>query len=74
MKQEPQQEVHHDETVWVNPTTEALRKEECLCLNCGNMKPGKPDHCYIANQLYQISVKENIAMTITRCPIWKPKT
>lgn len=58
--------------VWTNEMMDELRKKECLCLNCGNLKPD-PDNCSIAQALYQISVKENVAMAITRCPVWKSK-
>ena len=73
MQQSPVYEKHYDKEVWVNPTTEAMRRTECLCLNCGHMKPGEEDHCRIAAQLYKICVSENVAMTITRCPVWMPK-
>lgn len=74
MKAEPKQEEHYRAKVWVNPTTESMRRAECLCLNCGNMKPGEPDHCVIAGELYQIAKSRNVAMTITRCPAWKPQS
>lgn len=74
MRVQPVQEEHYGKLVWVNPTTESVRREECLCLNCGNMKPGSPDHCRVAQALYQICVNDNVALTITRCPIWKPKS
>lgn len=74
MKGQPRKETHYGQEVWVNPTTESIRKEECLCLNCGNLKPGQPDNCPIAQSFYEICVKKNVAMAITRCPIWKPKT
>lgn len=74
MKEKPKKETHYGKKVWVNPTTEALRKSECLCLNCGNMKPNQPANCSIAESLFKISVNTNIAIAITRCPTWKPKT
>ncbi len=70
---QPVQQVHYGHTVWVNPTTEAVRRSECLCLNCGNMKPGQPDHYAIAQKLYAVAVTDNVAMAITRCPMWTPK-
>ena len=73
MEKQPVQESHYGATVWVNPTTEALRRTECLCLNCGNMKPGQADHCPIALMLYGACVKGNVALTVTRCPEWTPK-
>lgn len=74
MKRPPRQEVHYGSSVWVNPTTEAVRREECLCLNCDNLKRDEPDNCAIAEALYQIVKRDNLALTITRCPEWKPKT
>lgn len=75
MRVSPEQRTHkkYQTTAWVNPTTEALRPEECLCLNCGNMKPGEDGHCHIATKLYTICLDENVAMAITRCPLWTPK-
>ena len=72
MQKHPQSETHYGVGVWVNPITEALRKTECLCLNCKNLKPG-PDNCAIAQALYQICVQENVALVVTRCPVWKSK-
>lgn len=73
MKNQPKQEVHHDSKVWVNPTTESLRRTECLCFNCDKSKPGQSDHCQIASSLYQICVKENVAFALTRCPVFSLK-
>ncbi len=73
MKQAPRQEEHYVEIVWVNPTTEAMRKAECLCWNCDNLKPDKPDNCVKAEALYQIIKRENVALMVTRCPDWKPQ-
>ena len=74
MKEHPSQEIHHGTEVWVNPTTENVRRVECLCFNCKNSKPGQPDNCPIAQSFYHLCVKENVAMTVTRCPAWKPKS
>lgn len=74
MKEQPRQETHYGKDVWVNPTTESLRRSECLCLNCDNLKPGQPDNCHIAQAFYQICVQDNVALAVTRCPLWKPKS
>lgn len=73
MKNLPVFETRHDVVVAINKDMDELRKSECLCLNCDNMKPG-PDNCVIAAQLYQICLKTNVAMAITRCPVWQPKS
>lgn len=64
----PVQETHYNHQVWVSPIIEALRRSECLCWNCGKMKPGKPDHCPTAQKLYDICVSDNVATPVTRCP------
>jgi hypothetical protein len=74
MKRKPKQEFHYRQKVWVNPTTETIRKEECLCHNCDNLKTDKlVDNCTKAEALFQIIQRENVALIITRCPAWKPK-
>jgi hypothetical protein len=73
MKEQPKKENHYGQEVWVNPTTESVRRDECLCLNCKNIKPGKSDSCHIAHSFYLICVKENIALAVTRCPLWETK-
>lgn len=73
MKKKPKQEIHYNKVVWVNPTTEPLRKQECLCLNCSRMKPGQEDHCPLAKKLYEACVGGDIALAVTRCASWQPK-
>ena len=72
MKKMPEEEVHYETRVWVHPITEAMRRTECLCLNCDNLKPNQPDNCAKAEALYQICKREDLALTITRCPDWEP--
>ncbi|MDD3102445.1 MAG: hypothetical protein PHE59_04865 [Patescibacteria group bacterium] len=68
MKEQPKKEVHYNTEVWVNPTTESLRNKECLCFNCCKSNPGEKNNCPIAQMLYEICKKENVALIITRCP------
>lgn len=73
MEKPPVSEEHYGKKVWVNPTTESVRRQECLCLNCKKMKPGEQDHCHIAAAIYVICKTENVAMAITRCPEFELK-
>lgn len=73
MKKQPKVEEHYNRMVWVNPTTEKLRKDECLCLHCGSLKPGSSDNCSIAQEGYELCVKANIAFMVTCCPLWEDK-
>ncbi len=73
MKQKPAEEMYYGVKVAVNPTTEPLRPEECLCLNCAKLKPGEKSNCPFAQSLYEICVAGNIALMVTRCLAWKPK-
>jgi len=74
MQRQPEKINHQrDGEVWVNPTTEALRKDECLCLNgCARMKPGQPDHCEIAARLYIACIDGKTALIVTRCSLYVP--
>lgn len=55
--------------VYANPTTEALRPLECLCLNCNKQKNDPKENCEVAFKLFNICVEHNIALAVTRCPI-----
>ncbi|NQU83589.1 MAG: hypothetical protein HQ536_02665 [Parcubacteria group bacterium] len=68
MKTKPAQEEHYGADVWVSPTVEKLRREECLCLNCGRV-----GSCVAALDLYAICKSNNLALAVTRCPKWKEK-
>jgi|WetSurMetagenome_2_1015567.scaffolds.fasta_scaffold441091_2 hypothetical protein len=72
MKAQLKQEEHYGVVVWVNPTTEALRRTECLCLNCTCLKPGKTDNCPYAQRLYEVCKDGNIALAVTRCLPFTP--
>lgn len=50
-----------------------LRKEHCMCLHCGRMKPGEPDHCQIAQSFFEICKQHGNAFIMTRCGPWEPK-
>ena len=51
--------------VYSNEPMDELRKSQCLCLNCSQMKD-----CPTAQKLYDICVNTGIAVMITRCPDW----
>jgi len=69
----PVKETHHGRVVLVSPGVEAVRRDQCLCLNCGKCRPGSRDHCHIARRLYAICVAGDLAMIITRCPEFETK-
>ena len=50
-----------------NVFTDKLRKTECLCLNC------KYFPCEISQKFYDLCVKHNTAIMMTRCPDFEPK-
>jgi len=66
-------EHRHGADVWVNQTTDALRRVHCICLDCALFKPGTPEHCAKAKRAYRFAVEENMAFMVTACPVWKPK-
>ena len=50
-----------------NVYTDELRKTECLCLNCKHFP------CDISQKFYNLCVKYNTAIMMTRCPNFEPK-
>jgi len=54
--------------VFSNEEMDALRRENCLCLNCGSL----PD-CPVAKQLLLLCKGEDLALAVTRCPKWTEK-
>ena len=73
VKVQPIQVERYGQAVWENPEVEAIRKESCMCLHCGRMKPGQPDHCLIAVSFYEICKVHGTAFILCRCDSWTPK-
>lgn len=66
--------------VWENPTSDAMRREECLCLNCKFLGSDCPvsigSDLYpvkVAKILFEICQNTGMAMCITRCPKWEAR-
>ena len=73
MKTQPVQQWSHDKLLWINPTTEAIRKEECECLNCKRFKPDTDAHCHIAADFYEVIKKHGNKFLMVGCHEWEPK-
>lgn len=59
--------------VWENDKFEDQRKENCMCLQCGRMKPSQPEkHCKIASKFFEICKEHGCAFILTRCTDWIP--
>lgn len=58
--------------VWENERFEDQRRGNCMCLKCGRMKPGQPDHCPAAAQFYEVCKEYGCAFILTRCSLWTP--
>lgn len=74
--EEPKLVYKYGKSVWETPAMDILRKEHCMCLHCGKMKPGEEDHCKIAQSFYKICKKQRYAngnaFILTRCDSWEP--
>ena len=60
---------HHGTTVAVNVPMDALRRHQCLCLNCGRMS----GECTMADTLYACCKLNQVALMVTRCPQWEAR-
>lgn len=58
------------EAIWQNSEMDALRKTECMCLNC-YLKDENPPYksCPVAGKIYEICKEHDMAMAITRCGV-----
>lgn len=55
-----------------NTNMDELRRDQCLCLNCGKLPTG---NCEQAQAFFRVCKAHNIALAVTRCPYFelKPK-
>jgi hypothetical protein len=60
-KQTIEKVVKYGTEVWADIEMDKIRKERCLCFNCGIKE------CSTARTLYQICCDKKMAMMITRC-------
>ena len=58
--------------VKMNSYTDNMRRNECMCLYCANLKPGTEENCPAAQEMFNIAVKYDCAMMMTRCKNYKP--
>lgn len=68
MRNPPEQVVKYGSTVWSNVAMDELRKTECLCLNCSDLK-----ECYISKFFDDECETYDIALMVTRCKRFKEK-
>ena len=50
-----------------DPTSDAMRRERCMCLTCDRLRPGRPDNCVMAQTFFEACQGHGMAMAITRC-------
>lgn len=73
MNGKPYQAEKYGRVVWISPLLEELRHAECLCWNCTKLKPAQSNNCPIAQSLFDICVKHDVATPVTRCPEFEAK-
>lgn len=63
----------HPRRLFASSVGEPLRTQICLCYACANFDSDRREkNCRIANELFDMAVKHDIAMPVTRCPKFKP--
>lgn len=53
---------------------DAARHKHCLCLCCDNLKPGELTNCVMAETMFALCKTKGMAMGISRCMDWQPRT
>ncbi len=59
---------HHGREVHVISSLKGSHRTNCLCWQCGKMKPGDENHCPIAQALYAICVEHGLTTPVYECP------
>jgi len=54
--------------VWVRSDLKGKHRDHCLCWACRKLKPGKPDNCPRAQELYEYCVKHDMTTPVWECP------
>jgi hypothetical protein len=59
---------HHGVTVAVQSHLKGKHREHCLCYQgCKWFKPGEDDNCFIAQELYEFCVNNNMTTPVFEC-------
>jgi len=76
MKKPAVQEEHYGALVWVNKGMDKARRDECLCYNCAELDIERDDsqNCPMSGTLYHFCRVTDLALMITRCPKFVPKS
>ena len=67
-------ENHYGVMVAVSTEAEEARRKNCLCLHCDESDiDDRAIGCPISSLLYELCRLHNLALTVTRCPKFKPE-
>ena len=58
----------HNRETYENSETEALRKDNCMCLHCTKIKD-----CTLAKRFLDVCISGECAFIMTRCSQWSDK-
>ena len=65
---------HHGKDVWVEWKLMGKHREHCLCFQCILLDiEDREKNCSIANQVFDLCVKENLVLPVWECPKFKSK-
>ncbi|KKL93592.1 hypothetical protein LCGC14_1873160 [marine sediment metagenome] len=70
----PIRKVHNHKKVWTHQVMDSMSATESLCTNCDAFGPNNlAPKCPIAGQLLLLHKLSDVAVAVTRCPIWRLK-
>lgn len=61
---------HHGVTVFVEDRLKGTHRGNCLCFKCASFKPGTPENCPKAQELYEYCVKHGMTTPVYECPVF----
>ena len=60
-------------TIAVNTVGEGLRRHINMCFACDRFRPNEPDHCPVAQGLFDFSKANTVATAMVRCATFSAK-
>ena len=63
---------HYGTLVHVQSKLKGKFWDHCLCWHCSKLKPGEPDNCRIAQELYELCIRESLVTPVHECPVFVP--
>jgi hypothetical protein len=64
---------HHGRIVSVMAGNRGKHRRNCICYSCAQFKPGQPDNCAKAQELYELCKRQGVTTPVWECSTYTGK-